>query len=320
MLPEHISQWFTKRGITKDTLARFNIGWNGREIVIPILHIKKYRRDPATEEGPKYRYEYGATAQLFNYDENAEEVILVEGELDAILLSQYGYNAVSSTGGVGTFKDEWIELLKNKVVYILYDNDEAGVRGALKLHQRIPNSLIIPFPRFFTGKDVTDYFQKYSPQSFAELKKHAYHLCLPVETIDDVKSELEYCKTLRRTLNERDHSSRILEMYVYLLNGKKSTFAIKIRREDSRKDPHIGEVKYIPIPQFVKFNPSGKANCIWHSDKNPSMQYYPKTNSVYCFTCGGHGDVIDVIKQLYNYSFSQALYFLKDTLHDTARN
>ena len=37
-----------------------------------------------------------------------------------------------------------------------------------------------------------------------------------------------------------------------------------------------------------------------HEDKDPSMHYNEKTNTVYCFGCGEHGDIFDVIRMQYN--------------------
>jgi hypothetical protein len=71
------------------------------------------------------------------------------------------------------------------------------------------------------------------------------------------------------------------------------------------------DVKDIPITDFVEFNRANKAKCLWHDDNNPSMQYYPKTNTVYCWSCGHHGDVISVVQSLHNCTFQEALKILK---------
>jgi hypothetical protein len=61
-----------------------------------------------------------------------------------------------------------------------------------------------------------------------------------------------------------------------------------------------------PVSDFLEFK-RRKALCLWHKEVEPSLHYYPATNSVYCFSCGRHGDVIDVIRQLDNCSFKEAL-------------
>jgi DNA primase/predicted transcriptional regulator len=47
---------------------------------------------------------------------------------------------------------------------------------------------------------------------------------------------------------------------------------------------------------------NSRLNCPFHDDKNPSMQVYPKTNTVYCFSgnCKTHGKSLDVIDFIMN--------------------
>ena len=64
-----------------------------------------------------------------------------------------------------------------------------------------------------------------------------------------------------------------------------------------------------PITDFIEFNRAGMALCLWHNDNKPSMKYYDKTNQVHCFSCGKHGDVIDVVMQQRGVSFKEALKY-----------
>ena len=47
----------------------------------------------------------------------------------------------------------------------------------------------------------------------------------------------------------------------------------------------------------LKMDKNKRLHCPFHEDKKPSMQVYPKTNTVYCFstTCTRHGKAIDQI-------------------------
>ena len=38
--------------------------------------------------------------------------------------------------------------------------------------------------------------------------------------------------------------------------------------------------------------------CIFHEDRHPSMKLYPK--NYFCFGCGAHGDVIDLVQAIFN--------------------
>lgn len=70
--------------------------------------------------------------------------------------------------------------------------------------------------------------------------------------------------------------------------------------------------KQIPITDYIEFNRSGFANCIWHNERTPSMKYYPKENRVWCFGCGCGGDSVDVVAQINNCSVGEALKLMKN--------
>jgi 5S rRNA maturation endonuclease (ribonuclease M5) len=95
------------------------------------------------------------------------QVVIVEGELDATVLSQNGFLVVSGTGGAGTWKAEWNENFRDKVVIICYDADEAGERGARKVARALTGVaarvvIVKPFGPDASEdrKDVTDFFVK----------------------------------------------------------------------------------------------------------------------------------------------------------------
>lgn len=46
--------------------------------------------------------------------------------------------------------------------------------------------------------------------------------------------------------------------------------------------------------------------CPFHNEKNPSFVWYKKQNSGHCFSCGKHGDVIDIAMTLWQCDFVSA--------------
>lgn len=75
-----------------------------------------------------------------------------------------------------------------------------------------------------------------------------------------------------------------------------------------RKD----KAKQFPILSLYKdkLKRSGKAwvgRCSLHNDDNPSLAFYPETNSFFCFAEGKGGDVIDFFMQLKNVDFPTAI-------------
>ena len=54
----------------------------------------------------------------------------------------------------------------------------------------------------------------------------------------------------------------------------------------------------------IEVNRYGKALCPFHNDRNPSMNVYD--DHYHCFACGEHGDVIDLVANLYNLPLYEA--------------
>jgi len=73
-------------------------------------------------------------------------------------------------------------------------------------------------------------------------------------------------------------------------------------------DVDIECAKATPIRSLITVRKDGKAKCLWHDDKNPSMHVYP--DHVYCFSCARHGDAIDVTMAQQNISFIEAVKVL----------
>jgi hypothetical protein len=170
----------TERGLSDETLKEFRIGFSPEKqaFTIPvfdrdgesILTVKFFRYNYAT--GEKFISTAGKV-QLFglhhlvrDYD-RFDQVVMVEGELDAMVLTQNGFLAVSGTGGAGTWRGEWTEQFRDKVVVICYDADEAGGRGASKVARAVAGvakklCVVKPFAADASEdrKDATDFFVK----------------------------------------------------------------------------------------------------------------------------------------------------------------
>ncbi|MCM3572510.1 CHC2 zinc finger domain-containing protein [Mesobacillus subterraneus] len=54
--------------------------------------------------------------------------------------------------------------------------------------------------------------------------------------------------------------------------------------------------------------------CLWHSDKNPSLTIYNKSNSWKCHAGCGGGDVINLVSKALKISNNEAIAFLKKEL------
>jgi len=98
---------------------------------------------------------------------NADAVLLTEGERDCITAWQIGFNdqneivAITSTGGAGSWRKNWNKYFKGKRVFICYDTDEDGRKGAHKAAQSLSEAAkevkIVHLPTDFPGKDLSDF-------------------------------------------------------------------------------------------------------------------------------------------------------------------
>lgn len=178
-----------KCGYTHETIEKFKLGWDGERIWIPIIengkiiNIRKY--SPQAKGTAKVKGVPGRNMMrlwpIENLDE--EEIYLFEGEKDTILANQLGLNAVTVTGGAGSFKMEWVILFKDKRVTICYDIDKAGKEGARRVAQiigRITKEIkVINLPIHEPSNgDFTDY------------------IVIHGKTIDDFRKVVNKAKTL----------------------------------------------------------------------------------------------------------------------------
>ena len=181
------------RGFTKEIIERQKLGLKDkvyfhkagetRALVIPYLSIEgnvtfaKYRTLPPAEKD--FTCPSGYEAGLYNspaLSEDCKEIIFVEGEADCLALLSHGVENVVGVPGAGVKKHAWIETVDrvNPVVYILFDSDQAGAKGAQELASRIgiEKCLKIVLPK--STKDINEFFQKGGTvEQFEELKKRA---------------------------------------------------------------------------------------------------------------------------------------------------
>lgn len=205
-LPSHIREYFNARGITDALIDQYKLGWGEfygqRWITIPIKNQEgeysffKLRQDPATGNEKMTYPRSDAHAQLYDWETlntPLEKIVICEGELDRLLLVSKNISTITSTHGAGTFKDEWIDLLKNvKQVYLCFDNDDAGKKGADKVMKQLLGTgrhqvFVITLPKEVgDGGDITDYFIKHHGNEadlFGKLAKE----CISLEQTPRIK-------------------------------------------------------------------------------------------------------------------------------------
>lgn len=148
-------EYLRGRGFTEATLRSFKTGFESRPkltaISLPYLSRDgtkclgvKYRVLPPDDELRKYEREAGCVMPLFNWpalDGECRQVVVTEGELDAMALTQYdlGVPVVSiPDGATAALKDEAADaLLAFDEILLATDQDEKGEEGAAKLAEAL---------------------------------------------------------------------------------------------------------------------------------------------------------------------------------------
>lgn len=302
-LPSRVRAYLNGRGIPGDVIDRALLGWNGSRITIPIpsrageVAFFKLAKDPEDQSpSPKMLAPRGMGYELYGWDRllaRPERIIVCEGEFDRLVLEARGFPAVSSTGGAGTFRQEWARDFEGiPEIYICFDCDEAGQRGALRVGRLIPHAKVAMLPEEVgESGDVTDFFVRCgrSQADFEWLLAAA----APLPPASEVPAGRI------RTWRAGDPSRERIE---------------RIKREVS-----IADV----IGQRVELSRSGSVllgRCPFHEDHQPSLAVYPETRSFYCFGCYKHGDVITFVRELEHLGFVEALDALEKLIPHDDRN
>ncbi|MDQ3816150.1 MAG: CHC2 zinc finger domain-containing protein [Acidobacteriota bacterium] len=291
-LPQRLRDYLKDRGLDDDVIDRNLIGWDGRRITIPIFNREgrlaffKLAKDPHDlTPGPKIMASYGAYLELYGWDvllRRPPQIIICEGEFDRLVLEAQGFDAVTSTGGASGFKPEWGEEFASvQQLYLCYDRDDAGRRGALQAARFIQHAKLVELPiDVGKGGDVTDFFVRlgWKREAFLRLLEQATPppvLPPPVEP-------------------------------AYQPRNSNTDGLLGARIERIKQSLPIEKV----ISEYTPLRLSGQklvGLCPLHDDHNPSLTVYPATGTFRCYGCGKHGDVINFIQEAEQMSFSQAL-------------
>jgi len=182
-----LKQLAKNKNVSMVSLRTFNVGYNPNtdNYILPIIdgnNDKMY--DVRLYKGKKFMSSSGCKTGLFGWHKlyRAGEIWLCEGEWDAIALWQALQSAerfediVLAAPGAGTFKNEWHLLFKDRKVNVLYDYDDPGRTGAIKVYTALKSlTEQIKFIHWKVGSkkgyDVRDFFIDNGYESLNSLKK-----------------------------------------------------------------------------------------------------------------------------------------------------
>src|SRR3954454_2316893 len=173
-----LEELITARGLTTKTVSEYEIGWDsGRNCyTIPIrsaegeiLNIRRYQTRPPKGRRKIWGIEGMNQPRLYPVKAlESDEVILCEGELDALITNQNGFSAVTKTGAAMSWDAKWNKEFKDKVVYLCHDCDETGQNANRKIGRflagiaREIRIMHLPYPiQEKNGKDLTDWWMEH---------------------------------------------------------------------------------------------------------------------------------------------------------------
>jgi DNA primase len=123
--------YFYRRGLTDDTINRFQLGFYNGWNTVPFFEDGTFRNFQFRMDLPSKRiksYYKNLGALLFNSDilRLVDEVYWCEGVVDAIIMLQNGIPAIASNIG-GGFRPEWYSKFLNvDRIHLVFDRDSAG--------------------------------------------------------------------------------------------------------------------------------------------------------------------------------------------------
>ncbi|QEO08800.1 bifunctional DNA primase/helicase [Protaetiibacter larvae] len=165
-----------ERGLHPNTLAHFHVGADGERVTIPIyvrgrcINVRRYLPHAPNAKRKMLNLPGHGSPAVLAFTEtlagNSLPVVVTEGELDALLVWQEAAGrlaVVTGTGGAGTPPPD-LSALRGREVWVAYDNDDAGRKGAEKFTARAKaagaHAHVLDLARLGLsgdGADVSDY-------------------------------------------------------------------------------------------------------------------------------------------------------------------
>lgn len=141
-------EWLKGRGLSDETLKRFKIAGSDNKVYFPFIRedkavMVKWRDINSKDTMPTSKNQEPILFGWQAIPNNAREVTICEGEIDAMSLHQMGFPALSVPfgGGKGA-KQQWIEneydqLERFDLINVCMDTDEVGKEAAREIIERL---------------------------------------------------------------------------------------------------------------------------------------------------------------------------------------
>lgn len=197
--PKYAAIFSRATGLTAATIDQFNIGFDRRSqrFTFPItnqfdavVNVRFYRPKTVRKsndikiyslvinKGTAKELRYGEMELypwlLFKTYTTDKPLFFMASEREAMLAIQLNLQAICSTGGEGSWSDEWTELFTGYEIGVCFDPDRGGIKAAEKIVATLQSvtprttSLTLPFPPNYKGdKDFDDWILSKNGNQFA---------------------------------------------------------------------------------------------------------------------------------------------------------
>ena len=208
---KNILTYCEKRNISKATIDYVGVKENNNCVVFEYRnelgeHLSNKYRKTKKSEGPKMWFEKGTNVNtLFNMDKIniSDPLLITEGEFDCLSAIESGFkNAVSIPSGVNSTNEwitsNWTFIEQFEEVIIWFDNDEAGIKGAREVFNRLPNSSV-KIVRCEVANDINELLHKYGKLAvLKQIEKASTPVLEGVATLDMIEDfDVHEAETLK---------------------------------------------------------------------------------------------------------------------------
>jgi DNA primase len=186
-------EYWYKRCLKDDTIDRYKLGYFNEWNMVPFYENGDFVNFQMRREIPEKRiHQYYKHGKPILFNEGilpfTKTVYITEGTVDAILLNQEGFPAVSPNG-TNTWQDEWFSKFSHiESITYLADNDKAGQYGARLVAKclGLGRVKIVNFSGKDEKYDSVNFFQDGgNKETFRDYVKDNSHFLFELEGIND---------------------------------------------------------------------------------------------------------------------------------------
>ena len=278
--PQVIETIISDYNFNQNTIQKLNLGIEGpgKGVAFPVFlfdrlidvinynpnNVPKYKKRTNSPNGIIMPYDTWRNSKQ-------KRTLIVAGQKDLGIALTHNFNAIAITGGEGTLPTYFVNDFKDRNVSIVFDNDDTGKKGAVKLaiflskYVKSLNIIDLSPTCVEKGEDLWDYFVKYKKtrKDLVDLIKST-----PNFTKDDYEQliEIEYPTVSLTDALKPEYQDKTLRSNIQVIASNAENFLM---------DSAIVATKGEPTSSIEKNTMNKGDTKVWeYSDKHPEDLFY----------------------------------------------